>query len=167
MANTIKETRIIDTTKRTLLKYVISSDGTNESNSKLVDVSTLAYSLNTSGYIMSANTDPKSLYRTSIKRVFGAGKTAGSITLKWEGTSNAEIVAVGSSFDFNFEASGDSAIIPLATDATSGDILISTAGLSGGDVYTLFIDLKKDNRDYDAGQSADPAAFNKGTWGLK
>jgi hypothetical protein len=34
---------------------------------------------------------------------------------------------------------------------------------SSADAFTLFIDLRKDSRDYDSGQTADPAAFNLGS----
>jgi hypothetical protein len=30
-----------------------------------------------------------------------------------------------------------------------------------GDAITMFLELKKDNADYDAGQTADPYAFNR------
>ena len=36
----------------------------------------------------------------------------------------------------------------------------STAG--AGDAFTLFIDLKKDGRDFDQGAARDPLAFNRG-----
>jgi hypothetical protein len=157
MANVIREQKLIDSNKRALVKYVILSDGTQESNTRLLDASSLAFALNATGVI--SQTNPKSNYRTTIKKIKAYSKTAGSIRLKWEGDANSEIITFGSaSVDFNFE--NDGAVIPNPEANATGDILISTLGLTSGDTLTLFLDLRKDSLDYDAGQTADPYAFN-------
>jgi hypothetical protein len=162
MANVLKGQRIIDGNKRTLIKYVFLSDGTAVANSTLVDASSLAFALNTNGFIMSSNVDSKTSYRTTIKRIFGNAKVNSYITIQWAGTSNAEIVTIGSgSFDYDFQSMGDGAIIPMESDATTGDILLSINNNKNNDAFTLFIDLRKNNEDFDAGQTADPYAFNK------
>lgn len=169
MANIIKEQKLVDTTTRALLKYVFIGDGsTAEANTVLVDVSNLAYSLNANGMIMVSNTHPRSTYKTTIRRIFGEAKANGYIALKWHGlnNTNTEIVTVSDgNFDYNFENMGAGAMIfnPNRTDPanTTGDILISTVAPGTNDVATIFIDLRKDNQDYDAGQTADPTAFNR------
>lgn len=163
MANIIKEQRIIDSSKRTLAKYVLVSSGSQDSNTVLLDVSTLSNSLNANGKIMTTGQDPKPTYRTTVKRVFGqVASAAGRVYLNWHGDANTTMVAVGpGSFDFQFMSMGDGATIPNPEANTSGDILITTVGLSSGDVATIFLDVKKDARDYDAGQTADPYAFNR------
>lgn len=160
MANTIREQKLIDSNKRTLVKYVIISDGTQEANTILLDASSLAYSLNANGYIMQSNVHPKATYRTSVKKVKAFGKVSGTIRLKWQGDANSEFVVFGSSVDVGEE--GESVLITNPEGNTSGDILISTVGLASGDALTLFIDLKKDNADFDAGQTARPYDFNRG-----
>lgn len=167
MPNKLIEQRLIDSNKRTLLKYVFLSDGTAEANTRLLDASNLKFALNANGYIMQSNTHPKSAYRTTIKRVFGNAKTNGYIKLQWEGSANSEILTLNSSFDYNFEAMGDGAVIWNNETGATGDILFSTVGAAANDSLTLFIDLKKDAADYDQGQTADPAAFNRGDWRLK
>lgn len=164
MANLIRQQKIIDTNKRALVKFVIVSDGTNEANTVLLNVSTLAFALNTNGYIMTGGADARSNYRTTIKRINGQiGSTNGAVRVQWHGAANSEIIAVADgNFDFDFQSMGDGATIPNPETNTNGNILISTAGLAGGDVATIFIDLKKDGRDYDQGQTADPVAFNRG-----
>ena len=158
MANVIREQKLIDSNKRSLVKYVILSDGTQESNTRLLDASSLAFALNATGVI--SQTDLKSNYRTSIKKIKAYSKTAGSVRLKWEGDANSEIITFGSAtVDFNFE--NDGAVITNPESNATGDILISTLGLAAGDAITLFLDLRKDSLDYDAGQTADPYAFNK------
>jgi hypothetical protein len=164
MANTIKEHKIIDSNKRALLKYVFLSDGTTEANTLLVDASNLRFALNANGYIMSSNTHPKTNYRTTIKRIYGTAKSNGYISLKWQGDTNSEIAIItDGGFDYNFESMGDGAVINNPEANATGDIIISTNANKTGDAFTLFIDLRKDGRDYDSGQTADPYAFNKVT----
>lgn len=169
MANKLVEQKIVDSTNRALIKYVIIPDGSTTANTTLIDVSCLAYALNTKGYIMTSNTDPKTKYNTTIKRIYGFAKAngAGYSKLQWEGDSNSEIVTVGSGwFDFNFDAQGFAASIPNPEVNSTGDILLTLVNPSVSDALTVFVDLKKDAKDYDAGQTADPAAFNKGKWSL-
>ena len=158
MATVITAQTLVDSNRRAVVKYVGTGGG---DAGTLLDVSGLAYALNTNGQIMTSNTDMKSVYRHSIKRIWGQGQmTQGkSVILRWGG-NNDHIVSFGDGqFDYNFDAEGLSAAIPLSGN-TSGDIVfVSTAGAT--DSWTLFIDLKKDGRDYDQGQTADPAAFNK------
>jgi hypothetical protein len=56
----LAEHRIIDSNKRTLVKYVFTAiDGTQSANTVLVDTSTLAYALSNTGNVMVANTNPR------------------------------------------------------------------------------------------------------------
>jgi hypothetical protein len=163
MANLIRQQKIIDSNKRALIKYVVVSDGTQQSNTILINVSTLAFAMNTNGYIAASDADTKANYRTTIKRVFGqVSSSSGKLKLQWHGDANSEIVTMSNgSFDYDFQSMGDGATIPNPEANTSGDVLISTTGLSSDDLVTLFVDMKKDGRDYDSGQTADPYAFNR------
>lgn len=162
MANLIREQRIVDNNKRALIKYVMTLD-TAIANTTLVDVSSLNLALNTNGYIMTSNTDQKNLYRTTIKRIFGSAKANAYIKLQWQGATNSEIVTVNSGvFDYDFQSMGDGATIPNPETSANGDILITVVTPSSADAATIFLDLRKDSRDYDAGQTADPVAFNRG-----
>ena len=162
MANLIREQRIIDNNKRALIKYVMTLD-TAVGNTVLVNASTLSLALNTNGYIMSSNTDPKSQYRTTIKRIFGNAKANAYIKLQWQGATNSEIVTISSgNFDYSFDTMGEGATIPNPEASTNGQILLSVITPSSADAATIFLDLRKDARDYDAGQTADPVAFNRG-----
>jgi len=163
MANLITEQKIIDSTKRSLLKYVIISDGTQDANTLLVDASSLGFSLNANGYIMTGGVHPKSNYRTTVKRILCNLSTPGAhIRLKWHGDSNSDIVTCSSgTTDYNFTGTIDSSTLSNPETNATGDILITTKGFDANTVATIIIDLKKDNRDYDAGQTADPYAFNR------
>ena len=162
MANLIRQQKIIDSNKRALIKYVVVSDGSQQSNTILVNVSTLAFAMNTNGYIASSDADTKANYTTTIKRVFGqVSSSSGKLKLQWHGDANSEIVTMSNgSFDYDFQSMGDGATISNNDTSPTGDILFSVINNKNNDSFTLFIDLKKDNNDYDAGQTADPYAFN-------
>jgi len=162
MANKIVEQVLVDTNKRALVKYVFISDGTAASNVTLLDTSTLKYSLNANNAIMVGGVDPKAQYRIAIKSIKGQAKSNGYYALKWASTSNTEIITFTSgNFHYEFDHMGDGAVIPLDGVTPTGDILLSTSGVVSGDTFTIFLDLRKNSEDFDAGQSADPYAFNK------
>lgn len=163
MANILREQKLVDTNKRALLKYVFQYVDTSAvANTILVDASMLYGALNTSGYIMTSNTNPRTKYNTTIKRIFGMAKLSNSAKLQWQGDANSEIVTFNTgSFDYNFENLGDNAVIKNPEANATGDILLSGT-MASGDTFTLFIDLRKDSSDYSAGQQSDPTAFNQG-----
>ncbi len=166
MANRTTIQTLIDTNKRALIKYVLVGDGTATANSTFIRFSELKYALNANGYI--ANTDVQANYDVSIKRAYGHCKmaaAAGYCTLRWNSNANSEILTFGSG-DFNYDlggVSGDSAVIK-SPDANNQGIQLSIGTATSGDIFTLFLDLRKDSSDFDAGQTRDPAAFNKGGW---
>lgn len=169
MANLIREQRIIDNNKRTLVKYIFLSDGSASANVRLLDASTLRFALNANGYIMSSNTHPRSSYGISIKRIFGIGHFSnnGYFKIQWDSAANSEILILNDkAFDFDFHSMGDGATISCPDANATGDILMSDASTAAGDNFTLFIDIRKNQSDYDQGQTADPAAFNRGTWSI-
>lgn len=167
MANKILEQKIIDSNSRALIKYIILPDGTTTANVILVDASSLSNAMNANSQLMVANTHPRSTYRTTIKRIYGTAKANGYYALKWHGTTNNEIITITSGiFDFNFDADGKSTSITNNEANPSGDILLSATNPANGDAITLFIDLKKDASDFNAGQLNDPTAFNKGPAGI-
>ena len=166
MAATIYTQTLADTTHRTLIKVVGICDASAEANTMLVRAANLSSALTANGNALLTLGDfgnAKSQYRTTIKRVWGQGafKNKGYVLLKWRSDSNASPIVSFSDgqFDYNFDAEGLSAAIPANTAGT-GDVVYSTTGVAAGDAFTLFIDLKKDGRDYDQGQTADPNAFN-------
>jgi len=163
MPNIIREQRIIDNNKRALIKYVFISDGTAESNTRLVDASTLSGAMNVNNQIMVSNTHPRTNYRTTIRKIYGQTKANGFFTLNWQGDSNSQIVTIADgSVDYNFEIIGDNAVVQNPETNPTGDILLTSYNNKAGDAFTLIIDLRKNNEDYNAGQFNDPTAFNRG-----
>lgn len=134
---------------------------TAAANVTLVDVSSLAYSLNTTSKIMTGNTDTRLNYRTTIKKIYGQAKANAYVKLQWQGSTNTEIITITTGdFNYNLDDLGGGNITNTETLGSNGDILFSVI-TPATDTLTLFIDLKKDGIDYDQGQTADPAAFNR------
>jgi hypothetical protein len=162
MANVIREQRLIDNQKRTLVKYVATLD-TAAANTILLDTSSLRFSLNTSGQVMTANTNIKGNYRTTIKRIYGQAKANAYFKVLWQGSNTADIITINTgNFDYSFDSMGDGATIANPETTSNGNILLTVVTPSSADTLTLFIDVRKDGRDYDSGQTADPVAFNQG-----
>lgn len=166
MATVVSTQTLVDSTSRSLIKVV--GVGGGDANVSLVSAANLAFALTSNGAAVLTPGDTgnaKTQYRSTIRRIFGHGQlTAGKyVMLQWKNDSNANIVSFGAgAFDYNFSSDGTVGCIPQPVGAnTTGDILF-TSTAAGTDAWTLFIDLKKDNRDYSAGQIADPMAFNKG-----
>ena len=169
MANVIQEQKLTDSNKHAVIKYVGSVD-TNTANVMLLTAANLAFALTSNGNSVLTPGDwgnTKTNYRTTIKRIWGQGifKNKGYVQLNWGSVSNTSIITFGDGqFDYNFDSEGLSSAIGVPSTTTSnGNILITTIGVTANDAFTLFIDLKKDNRDFSAGQHRDPTAFNYGT----
>jgi hypothetical protein len=112
---------------------------------------------------MTANTNIKGNYRTTIKRIYGQAKANAYFKILWQGSNTADIITINTGiFDYSFDSMGDGAVIANPETTSNGNILLNVVTPSSADTLTLFIDLRKDNRDYDAGQTADPVAFNRG-----
>lgn len=166
MATVVTTQTLVDSTTRTLIKVV--GVGGTDANVKLVTAANLAFALTSNGAAVLTPGDTgnaKTQYRTTVKRIFGQGQlTAGKyVMLHWANDANTNMISFGTgAFDYNFSADGTVGCIPQPVVAnTTGDILFSSTA-AATDAWTLFIDLKKDNKDYSAGQIADPLAFNKG-----
>jgi len=161
MATVLTTQTLVDTNRHTVIKVV--GVGGTDANVSLIKAANLAFAINATGQVSSTN--PKRLNRVAIKRVWGQGQmtAAKAVTLQWGGNSNSAIVTFGTgSFDYNFDSGSTPGTIEIPDQANcTGDIVFSsTAGAT--DTWTLFIDLKKDGRDYDQGQARDPLAFNNG-----
>ena len=161
MATVLTTQTLVDTNRHTVIKVV--GVGGTDANVSLIKAANLAFAINATGQVSSTN--PKRLNRVAIKRVWGQGQmtAAKAVTLQWGGNSNSAIVTFGTgSFDYNFDSSSTQGTIEIPDQANcTGDIVFSsTAGAT--DTWTLFIDLKKDGRDFDQGGARDPLAFNNG-----
>lgn len=159
MATVLTTQRLVDNNRHSVIKIVGTGGG--DANASLIVAANLSHAINATGKISTLN--PKRLNRIAIKRIWGQGQMGGgnNVTLKWGGNSNSAIVSFGQgTFDYGFDSGSTPGIITIPDEANcTGDIVFSsTAGAT--DAWTLFIDIKKDGRDYDQGQTADPIAYN-------
>ena len=155
---------IVQTADNYLWKYLYNVRASNRflSNNWIpVPVNTSKLDYDTSSYI-TVEGELAKIVTTNI----GSGST-GYLKLQWQGATNSEIIVVtDDSFDYSGEAWGGvgGGTFPNPEASSNGDILITTTGVAAGDAFTVFIDLKKDGRDFDQGQARDPAAFNYGPY---
>ena len=161
MATVLTTQTLVDTNRHSVIKIV--GTGGTDANVSLIRASSLAFAINATGQVSSTN--PKRLNRVAIRRIWGQGQITApnSVTLRWGGNTNTAIVTFGTGwFDYNFDAGcvGGTIEIPDQANCTGDIVFSSTAGAS--DSWTLFVDLKKDGRDYDQGGTRDPLAFNNG-----
>lgn len=159
MAIQQSEQRLVDGTDRAVISLTGIFDGSQLANNTIIDVSTLRNALNANGFIMSANTDPKTLYRTTIKKI-NYSLSDGTLRINWQNSTGniaAWYVPAGSG-EVNLSIANPD------TANSSGDIQVTSQGTNANSRYSLVVTLKKDPRDFDAGQTADPAAFNKGAY---
>lgn len=160
MANKTTSQLLVDSNKRALLKYTVIADGSATSNASIIKFSNLAYAMNANNAI--SNTDPRASYGVYVKRIFGNCKAAGYFQLNWENDANSAISVMSSGhFDYDMTGmGGDSSTISSPSSNTKG-LLMSINSPAATDAMTLFIEMRKDARDFDAGQNADPVAFNR------
>ena len=134
-----------------LFRSVVGTGG-GDANTTLVDVSNLAFAINATGQV--SNLNPKALNRIAIKRIWGQGQIASNkiVTLQWGGVANSSIVTFGNGwFDYNFDSGSTQGTIEIPDPANSSGDIVFTSTAGAGDAFTLFIDLKKDGRDFDQG----------------
>lgn len=69
-----------------------------------------------------------------------------------------------------YDGMGNWVTIPNNSKGTAnsvGDIGIITRGMIANSVYTVIVELRKENEYYQRGQFNDPAAFNYGNYSLR
>jgi hypothetical protein len=162
MANANQIAKLVDSNKFAQFKLTGTFDGTGqEINTIKIDVSSLALALNVNNKIMTSNTDIKSKYNVYVTRVFYSSSVTGWVKLHYDnnGGGDGTILVVGPG-QATLDIPGF--IGPNRDIANSnGDICITTQGALANNGYTFIVELRKDARDYDQGQTSDPQSFNR------
>ena len=170
MANSYSVQTIKDTTEHAVIKLVGKFDGTGqEDNHRKIAANTLAGALATNGFPVanvhggSANTTLP-YYNLSVNRVwYNCVAPNGDVQLFWHADTTVPIMFLSGNGEF--DGMGSWTTIPNNARGTAnciGDIGIQTRGMTSNTSYTIILELRKDNAQYQRGQFNDPAAFNYG-----
>lgn len=172
MANAFTYQVMKDTTEHAVIKLTGSFDGTSgqENNVARIQANTLYGALDSSkGNLLSsvANTGPLSYYGLGAYRIWYDCSTTGDVKLFWNATTPITLMMLNGNGEY--DGAGNWITIPNAAAGTpgcTGDIGITTRGMTANDSYTIIVELRKDNKHYQRGQFNDPAAFNYKPYGI-
>lgn len=174
MANVFTYQILKDTTTHTVIKLtgLFSGADGQESNTARIQANSLYGALDSSrGNLLSsiANTGPLPYYGLAVNRLwYDCPSGNGNIELYWTADTNQTIFHLNGNLEY--DANGNWITIPNNAQGSAnanGNIGITTRGMVANDAYTLIMELRKSNEDYQRGQFNDPAAFNYGEYGMK
>lgn len=124
MADNAKVIKLRDTPDQAAYLLCNASDGTGESGVTKIDISAIA---------MAAT-------RVRIKKLYWACDGMQAILLFDHNTDDTAIICAGNG---RMQEDQDAPIIDPASAGGTGDILLTTAGQTAGDGYTIYIEIAK------------------------
>jgi len=184
MANRYSYQVLKDDTQHAIIKLTGEFDGTGqENNISRVAANTLYGAIATNGFLVANNQGGAAnttlpYYGLTINRLwYDSDSNVGDIQLYWANTKST-LASDGTPILFlqgNGEYDGNGNWITIknpnvlntATTVNNGDIAICTRGQIANSSYTIIMELRKDNAQYQRGQFNDPAAFNYPPYNLK
>jgi hypothetical protein len=168
MAGNVFEYQVLkDTTERVVIKLTGKFDGTSgqEDNAVRIQANTLygALNSNTVPDLLTHGGSAKPYYDLQIFRLWYdcANPAGGDVELFWNAQTRRTIGFYSGTYEY--DAAGNWITIPNNAKGSAGclgDIGIATRGMGANNSYTIVLDLRKNNTDYQRGQFNDPAAFN-------
>ena len=169
MANIYTYQVLRDTTEKAVIKLTANFDGTGqESNAYRIQANTLSGALTSNNNIL-PNGTPLSYYGLTVTRIGYniASQQKGYVELSWTAANTTQSVPI-MNMDLCGEYSEDQGMVSIKNNAPNptGDIGVTTIGLTANCAYTLIIELRKENQYYQRGQFNDPAAFNYPPYGV-
>lgn len=173
MANIFTYQVMKDTTEHAVIKLTGLFSGTDgqESNTARIQANTLYGAMDSSrGNLLSsvANTGPLPYYGLAINRLwYDCPAGNGNVELFWSADTSKTIFQLNGNSEY--DACGNWITIPNNAQGTAncnGNIGIVTRGMTANDCYTIILELRKSNEDYQRGQFNDPAAFNYGEYAI-
>lgn len=130
MANTITNTKIINSQDRAVIYVTLDSDGTNETGTVIYDSSTFA------------GTDTLDCRIMTIKYSLSAASTARA-KLLFDATTDVLAHTLVPSFAQKLNYRNIGGLHNTAGTGKTGDILLTTTGLAAGDTLTLILELNR------------------------
>ncbi len=181
MANQFSYQVLKDDTQHAVIKLTGSFDGSGqEDNVKKIVANTLYGALATNGFPIanvfggSANT-PLSYHGLYVNRVwYDIPSLTCDVQLYWANTdvgvtANAGVPLLLLQGNGEYDGNGNWITIknPNVTANNNGDISLTTRGMVANSSYTIILELRKENAQYQRGQFNDPAAFNYPPFSLR
>jgi len=181
MANQFSYQVLKDDTQHAVIKLTGAFDGSGqEDNVKKIVANTLYGALATNGFPIanvfggSANT-PLSYHGLYVNRVwYDIPSLTCDVQLYWANTdvgvtANAGVPLLLLQGNGEYDGNGNWITIknPSVTANNNGDISLTTRGMVANSSYTIILELRKENAQYQRGQFNDPAAFNYPPFSLR
>jgi hypothetical protein len=162
-----------DTTERAVIKLTGKFDGTGqESNTVRIQANTLygALNANTTPGLLSQGGESKPYYDLQIVRAWinCSNPNTADVELFWNADTKKTILMASGSHEY--DAAGNWITISNNARGTAnckGDIGITTRGMAANNSYSIILEIRKNNNDYQRGQFNDPAAFNYGDYSMR
>ena len=163
-----------DTTEKAVIKLTAKFDGSGqEDNPNRISANTLygALNANSTPGLLSSGGSPLSYYGLGIHKLWYdcVNASAADVELYWNANNTPNTIFFLSG---TYEYDGNSNWITIPNESQgltgcNGDIGIRTRGMLANSSYTIVMELRKNNYDYQRGQLDEPAAFNYGPFGLR
>lgn len=174
MAHTYTINTVTDTTKRSVIQLMGTfDDAVQETPNTKILAANLFGALDTNGRIAAGNANAvyRSTYHLAVREIKFAISSPGAVQLYWRSSgtaANVPFATLTGTGSFSFEQ--DKSYFPISGPVANqtGDIGVQTFGFGANSTYMISLDIHKGpvgaqvGRDYDAGQTADPIAFNAG-----
>jgi len=170
MANTFSYQTLVDSSKKAVIKITGTLTNTNETSNVKIMGRTLGGALandsNSNVLVTAAGAVPRTHYRYTVARVMGSvAIPSGYAQLNWDGATQASMLNLSGTFDYNLSQGGLGVLINNAV-TPNGNISMTTVGVSGECSYTLILELHKDGLDFNMGQVQRPQDFNHPPFGV-
>lgn len=175
MANSYSTQILVDTNKKTIIKFIGQLDANGETANVKVIGSQLrgALAVDTNNAVLvSQGGVARTNYNYSVARVYyDVWMPTGYLALNWTGSTPSVICTCGGAFDQDFQ--DNLGVIPNSAVGPTGNISFSAFGSNTNTGYTIILELHKGPNsvntacDYDMGQIAAPSDFNFGRYAVK
>jgi hypothetical protein len=178
MSNVFTYQVIKDTTEKAVIKLTAKFDGSGqEDNPHRIQANTLYGALDANGVPLhsadSVSNTALDYYGLSIFRVWYdcVNPSAADVDIYWNADPTETALIISGTYEYDGAANW--VTIPNSAKANNqvtdcnGDIGIRTRGMGANNSYSIVIELRKDNAQYQRGQFNDPGAFNYGQYSIK
>lgn len=125
MADSIDTKKLVDGDRNVIVRRTCTSDGTGETSAVFMDISTF-----------NAGTASGAPLSLRVDRIEWDIQGFTSVLLKWDATTDDEVVYLGPGSG-SMDWSGVGGMSDPRSSGYTGDILITTAGATSGDTYTI------------------------------